>query len=515
MRRGRPSEPALPTAKPLNACMCGSVHGSSATGRPTRNPDRRAVDECRVPGRKILEAEADARERAGPEVLDHDVGVVDQGERELPVRLVLEVEGDGPLALVQGKVRRTEPGDRGSDGEDELVRRLDLDHVCAEPGEERGRERADSAHAEIEDTNADQRSFGVSVHAPAQPGAYPAPRGARDARGKGVGEVEGPRLRMVGALGPPIGTRPRSRRAVGSWSTAPSAGDPSPGGIRTPACRHRCRRPIRPTRATRGAGGRSSADRDRAPAQTRASPPPPARGKSSVIRPSAMAYPESTSRSASALGAAPGIRMGAGGPQDRLQRREAAKRRHADDVPGPGRPAAVEPGQNGLGRKEARDRRRDVAPRASRSLVRAGDVVRERCRGLCRRLGAHETSAREAMRLEDTRQHPCGRNITLRGRRVVGENDVDIPPALLDETCSEALQVSRSDRRRVVRRRDENRPSAERSNDHGAAGSRVGAPIAAASRSGERGRFGDWPDELRPFHLCEPRRPTPIDESIE
>ena len=167
------------------------MHGSSRNGPGPPETGRRAVDERGVTGRKIIEAEADARERTGPEVLDHDVGVVDQGERKLPVRLLLEVEGDRPLALVQGQVCRTEPGHGGSDGEDELVRRLDLDHVCAEPAEERGRERADSAHSEIDDSNAGQRSLRVTgtrrldaVRAP----RLEAPGEARDQR---LAELEG------------------------------------------------------------------------------------------------------------------------------------------------------------------------------------------------------------------------------------------------------------------------------------------------------------------------------------
>ena len=154
--------------------------------------------------------------------------------------------------------------------------------------------------------------------------------------------------------------------------------------------------------------------------------------------------------------------MRAGGPQDRLQRREAAKRRHANDVAGAGGPAAVEPGQDCLGGKEARDRRRDVAARASGSLVGAGDVVRERCRCLRRRLGADNPPRVEEMRLEDARQHPRGGDTRSAADRVVGENDVDVAPALLDDPCSEALQVARADRRRVVRGRDENRRAAER-----------------------------------------------------
>ena len=71
---------------------------------------RRAVDERGIPAGQIVEAEADARQGTGPEVLDHDIGIVDQGERELPVCLVLEIEADRPLALVQGQVGRAEPG---------------------------------------------------------------------------------------------------------------------------------------------------------------------------------------------------------------------------------------------------------------------------------------------------------------------------------------------------------------------------------------------------------------------
>ena len=186
------------------------------------------------------------------------------------------------------------------------------------------------------------------------------------------------------------------------------------------------------------------------------------------------------------VGAAPGVRTGAGGPQDRLQRREAAKRRHADDVPGAGDPAAVEPGQDGLSGEEARDRRRDVAPRASRPLVRAGDVVRERCR--CLAVVSEPTSPPrvEAMRLEDTRQHPCGRDSTLRGRSVVGENDIRfVPPASSIRAPSRSGGARTPMPRRHPSRREPRVLRAVERSLRLRASRR--APIAAASRSASAG----------------------------
>ena len=202
-------------------------------------------------------------------------------------------------------------------------------------------------------------------HAPARPGAYPAPRGARGARGKRVAEVEGPRLRMVGALGPRIG-KPRGAAVPSDHGHRARPGEfLSSDSYRRPS-RHRRRRPIRPTRATSGEALDVS---DETELHAKSSQPaPPSRGKSSVIRPSAVAYPESTGpnpaitwvplqesgRSGQPTGSSSASRGCEASTRGRRVRPRPPGRRGAR----PERP----------GSRRTRDRRRDVTPRASRSL---------------------------------------------------------------------------------------------------------------------------------------------------
>ena len=97
------------------------------------------VDDARVGRGDVVVAEAEAGEPAGPEVLHHDVGAA----RRAPGRasrslVVLEVEGDRALVAVDAEVvRRDAVAHRRLPGAGVVTgRRLDLDHLGAEVGQQ-------------------------------------------------------------------------------------------------------------------------------------------------------------------------------------------------------------------------------------------------------------------------------------------------------------------------------------------------------------------------------------------
>ena len=110
-----------------------------------REAGHRAVDQRRVLLRRRLGADAEAVHDAGPEVLDHHVGAVDQALRDLEVAGRLEVEGDASLAALEEGVGRMLPA--------RAARRVDVDDVGALVGEHDAGQRAGDVLAEID--NAD------------------------------------------------------------------------------------------------------------------------------------------------------------------------------------------------------------------------------------------------------------------------------------------------------------------------------------------------------------------------
>src|SRR5205823_2465769 len=58
-------------------------------------------DQSRVAGEKYVGPEAEAFERAGPEVLDDRVGTVTETKEDIAVAVVLQVERDGALVAVR------------------------------------------------------------------------------------------------------------------------------------------------------------------------------------------------------------------------------------------------------------------------------------------------------------------------------------------------------------------------------------------------------------------------------
>ena len=146
----------------------GEVHDArlalddQVVARPARLRPRlaeardRAVDEPGIQRVDGLPAEAEPRERAGPEVLDQHVRAREELPEDRLPRLRLEVERDALLPAVDAhEVGRLAAGEGGPGaGVVPLARLLDLDHLGAHVGEEhRGvgpREHAgqvDDAHA--------------------------------------------------------------------------------------------------------------------------------------------------------------------------------------------------------------------------------------------------------------------------------------------------------------------------------------------------------------------------------
>src|SRR5262249_41911834 len=61
----------------------------------------RAADEGRVAAPQLLDREAEARQRAGFQVLDQNIGLGDQGAKPLAILRSRKIEDDGFLATVQ------------------------------------------------------------------------------------------------------------------------------------------------------------------------------------------------------------------------------------------------------------------------------------------------------------------------------------------------------------------------------------------------------------------------------
>ncbi len=99
----------------------------------------RDIDQARVDRLQLLVVGPHARGRAGPEVLDVDVGLGDQLAEHLRVRRFLEVQADRALAAIVGlEVRRIEAASEVAVGVADLGA-FDLDHVGAKVGQGHGR----------------------------------------------------------------------------------------------------------------------------------------------------------------------------------------------------------------------------------------------------------------------------------------------------------------------------------------------------------------------------------------
>ena len=120
-----------------------------------------AIDQRGLFGAQRRRAEAELVDRAGPHVLDHDVGVLeDERFQPLDRDVVAQVEREPALVVIEhveqrrGAVRERRPPVARVVA---LAGAFDLDDVGAEIGEDRGCVRAGDAVAELDDGGPGQR----------------------------------------------------------------------------------------------------------------------------------------------------------------------------------------------------------------------------------------------------------------------------------------------------------------------------------------------------------------------
>ena len=128
--------------------------------RPARGvAAHRGDDQPRQLAQQLVDRQPEARQRAGGEVLRQHVGAAQQRVQVLAIGLGPEIEGDAALALVEehedDAVARRVAADQIAAGL--AARRLDLDDVGAEPGEDLRRRRSGLVLGEIDDAHAGQR----------------------------------------------------------------------------------------------------------------------------------------------------------------------------------------------------------------------------------------------------------------------------------------------------------------------------------------------------------------------
>ena len=94
---GGPSGSPFSAAKPLIASASVPNPARRAYGPVCPKPVTRAITSARVHGPELVGACAPALERAGTEVLEHDVGALGQAQEEVAAVGLREVERDQPL----------------------------------------------------------------------------------------------------------------------------------------------------------------------------------------------------------------------------------------------------------------------------------------------------------------------------------------------------------------------------------------------------------------------------------
>ena len=131
---------------PARDWTSGSQPGSSREG-PL--PPQALMEQVTRRGRPCgASARARRVERAGPQVLEQDVGLVEEGVQPLPALGGSQVELDGLLAPIPG-------GEACGVGPLGVTpRTLDLDHLGAQVGEDRGGQRCGHVLAHLDDADA-------------------------------------------------------------------------------------------------------------------------------------------------------------------------------------------------------------------------------------------------------------------------------------------------------------------------------------------------------------------------
>ena len=177
------------------------VAGTSALGSVVAEAGDREDDEARVAAHQLLDAEAEALEDAGAEVLHQHVGALDEADQDVLVGLVLEVEGDGLLVAVRAQEVRRLAGVGLADerrppaaGVVAAAGRLHLDHPGAEVAQHLGGVRPGEGAGQVDYEEVGQGSGHVQLHRQvvlvrtagrARPGGRPrAGRARRSPRGR-------------------------------------------------------------------------------------------------------------------------------------------------------------------------------------------------------------------------------------------------------------------------------------------------------------------------------------------
>ncbi len=135
---GGPSGAPFSAANPDIPSATVAKPGRFAYGPSWPKPVTRVITSRGLRSSNVRGREAEALERAGPEVLDEHVGVVDERQQHVAVGVVLEVEDDRALVAIDElppqafAVARVAPCQAA---EGVAVGALDLDDVGAEVGE--------------------------------------------------------------------------------------------------------------------------------------------------------------------------------------------------------------------------------------------------------------------------------------------------------------------------------------------------------------------------------------------
>ena len=120
----------------------------------------RAPDDLRMSCAHGVVAQPEAVELARPVGLDDEVGPADEPVEHRRGALLAEIEGHGPLPAVQGDVGGVEPAAVHAAEPVARGRRLDLDHVGAEVGEQERAEAAGDHAREVEHVHVAERAAG-------------------------------------------------------------------------------------------------------------------------------------------------------------------------------------------------------------------------------------------------------------------------------------------------------------------------------------------------------------------
>ncbi len=143
-----------------------SVSGTLRVRRLLPEPGNAKHDQVRLCLLEPVDSQLPALERAGPEVLDQDVGKRDEPEQDLPATSLTEIEREGALVAAGDLPPERDalvPGAQRANGV-AASRVLDLDHVGSEVAQQRAGERPGHHVAEVEDANVRQRPGPVGRH---------------------------------------------------------------------------------------------------------------------------------------------------------------------------------------------------------------------------------------------------------------------------------------------------------------------------------------------------------------